>query len=460
MRTGPSAISSNPTAVPRMKGSKMSGFFASNGAKSWIQYNFLLRPLRVHALLFIFFIAYGFIWSSPAEIGRGLSTILISPNILVTDYIAIAGLGATFVNSGIMGLIAVFVITAVRRRPFGLDMGVLGLVTGFAFFGKNPLNMLPILIGAYLFSRFSKRPFEENIVPALLGNALAPAVSQLAHIDLIPTPVGIGLGILVGVFIGFTISPLAAWFRRAHEGLNLYNVGFTAGIFAIALMALYSNLGISFEPRNYWSSGYDFQLILFLLIVSAYFIIMGFAADTGERIPLRDLFRVKTEDFDYYKQFREKIYIPMGVLGLFCFLFMLAVRAEYNGLAIGAILSIIGFGAFGKSIRHAAPIMLGAFIADIANWISFGIELNTNGSIVAILFSTCLSPLTKVHGWKWGIIAGYLHLSLATNIGIFHGGMNLYNNGLAAGLVAMLLLPIMRAFEERKARKQAEISQE
>jgi len=421
--------------------------------KSWIHSSFLLRPYRVHALLFAAYILFGLIYAGPQEVARGLSVLLISPNILVTDYIEVAGLGATLVNVGTMGLIAVAVLVLARHRPYGLDLGVLGLVTGFAFFGKNPLNMLPILIGAYLFSRFSNRPFEENIIPALLGNALAPAVSQLAHVYGVNTYLGIGFGILVGIFIGFAISPLAAWCRRAHEGYNLYNVGFTAGIFAIALMALYANLGIYFEPRAIWSSGNNTTMAIFLLLVSVYYIIVGIAADSGIKVSFKDLWLLKTEDLDYYKWFRERSYICMGMLGVASVALLLVLQADFTGLAVGAILSVIGFGAFGKSVLHAAPIIVGTLLADFANFISFGTELNTNGSVVAILFSTCLTPLSKRFGWKWGVVAGYLHLSLATNIGIFHGGMNLYNNGLAAGLVAMLLLPMMRAFEARKAAK-------
>ncbi|MCL2397213.1 MAG: DUF1576 domain-containing protein [Defluviitaleaceae bacterium] len=418
----------------------------------WMQSNFLKKPYRVHALLFVFYIAYGFAMASPTEILDGMRIILTESSILVTDFIYIAGLGPTLVNVGIMGLIAVAVLAATRHRPMGLDMGVLGLVTGFAFFGKNPLNMLPILLGAYLFSRFVKRPFEENIVPALLGNALAPAVSQLVHVPDMPFALGISLGILVGIFIGFTISPLAVWFRRAHDGYNLYNIGFVAGIFAIALMALYKNLGIDFEPRSLWSSGNNTSLMILLAIVSAYFIIIGLVTNTGQKVTLKDLLLLKTEDVDYFKWYKEKSYIAMGILGFACLAFMFAMRAEYTGLAFGAILSIIGFGAFGKSLLHAIPIVVGTLLADFANTLSFGTALNSNGHMVAILFSTCLTPISKTFGWKWGLIAGYLHLSLATNIAMFHGGMNLYNNGLAGGLVAMLLLPVIRAFEERKAR--------
>ena len=419
-------------------------------SKGFWQYNFFLRPYRVHGLLFVCYILLGFILASPYEIAEGMLIIFTSANILVTDYIYIAGIGPAFVNVGIMGLLTIAVLVMADKQPHGLDMGIMGLATGFAFFGKNPLNMLPILIGSILYCKFSKQTLQQNITPALLGNALAPAVSQLAHVDAIPTHYGIMLGALMGVFIGFTISPLSAWFRRAHEGLNLYNVGFTAGVFAIALMALYANLGITFEPRAYWSSGNNMLLSVFLFVVSTYFLVVGLVADTGEKIPIKDLWNVKTEDLDYYKWFREKSYLAMAALGYASFLFMLVMRAEYTGLAIGAILSVIGFGAFGKSLKHTIPIVAGALLADFANFLSFGEAFNDNGSLVAILFSTCLTPLSKKFGWKWGVLAGYLHLSLATNIGIFHGGMNLYNNGLAAGFVAMLLLPIMNAFEARK----------
>jgi len=416
----------------------------------FIQEQFLKKPYRVHALLFLLYIAYAFVWASPREILDGMVIILTAPNTLVTDYVYIAGLGATLVNVGIMGLLAIWVLAGTRHRPFGLDMGVLGLVTGFAFFGKNPLNMLPILVGAYIYSRVVRRPFEENVVPALLGNALAPAVSALAHVYSIPTSLGIALGALVGIFIGFTISPLAAWMRRAHEGYNLYNIGFTAGIFALSLMALYRNLGIEFEPRALWSSGNNTAMMIYLAFISIYFTAIGLLANTEKKVTLKDLLLLKTEDFDYFKWYREKSYIAMGILGFACLAFMFVMRAEYTGLAIGAILSIIGFGAFGKSLLHAIPIVAGTLLADFANFLSFGEDMNSHGNLVAILFSTCLTPLSKTFGWKWGVVAGFMHLSLATNIGIFHGGMNLYNNGLAGGLVAMMLLPIIRVFKRKE----------
>jgi len=45
------------------------------------------------------------------------------------------------------------------------------------------------------------------------------------------------------------------------------------------------------------------------------------------------------------------------------------------------------------------------------------------------------------------VLAGVLHLAVVTNIGIIHGGINLYNNGFSGGLVAGFLVPIVDAFK-------------
>ena len=39
--------------------------------------------------------------------------------------------------------------------------------------------------------------------------------------------------------------------------------------------------------------------------------------------------------------------------------------------------------------------------------------------------------------------------NIVTNIGYLHGGLNLYNNGLAGGFVAMILIPLITTFKRR-----------
>ncbi|MDE7245264.1 MAG: DUF1576 domain-containing protein, partial [Oscillospiraceae bacterium] len=47
----------------------------------------------------------------------------------------------------------------------------------------------------------------------------------------------------------------------------------------------------------------------------------------------------------------------------------------------------------------------------------------------------------------WGVAAGFLHMTIVQNTSILHGGMNLYNNGFAAGLVCLLLVPVIESVQ-------------
>jgi len=69
---------------------------------------------------------------------------------------------------------------------------------------------------------------------------------------------------------------------------------------------------------------------------------------------------------------------------------------------------------------------------------------------LAILFSTGLAPIAGQYGWFWGIVAGFMHVNLATNVAALNAGLNLYNNGFAGGFVAILLIPIITTFRREK----------
>ena len=57
-----------------------------------------------------------------------------------------------------------------------------------------------------------------------------------------------------------------------------------------------------------------------------------------------------------------------------------------------------------------------------------------------------------------GIVAGYLHSSVALNVGIVYGGMNLYNNGYAGGIVAIFMVPVIHSIMDRRARARGGLS--
>ncbi|MCL2549238.1 MAG: DUF1576 domain-containing protein, partial [Symbiobacteriaceae bacterium] len=189
------------------------------------------------------------------------------------------------------------------------------------------------------------------------------------------------------------------------------------------------------------------ELSLFLAILSLYLILCGLLCK-GVRISFFEIITISAEDDDHYRKYAEKSYIAMGIMGLACLALMFLVDGEYSGPVLGSILSVVGFGAYGKALPSAAPVVSGALLAAVISMFSTGVPYNQGSFLTAAFFSTCLSPLAKHFGPGWGILAGFLHLSLAVNVTVFHGGMNLYNNGFAGGLAAMLLLPIIRLFRE------------
>ena len=100
------------------------------------------------------------------------------------------------------------------------------------------------------------------------------------------------------------------------------------------------------------------------------------------------------------------------------------------------------------------PVVLGVIVTALF----LGRDISSTGVIITVLFSTTLAPIAGVYGYKIGFIAGILHFLLATNVGIIHGGVNLYNNGFAGGIVAIFMVPVIHSIRDRRARAKGEIS--
>ncbi|WZU01952.1 DUF1576 domain-containing protein [Erysipelothrix sp. D19-032] len=53
------------------------------------------------------------------------------------------------------------------------------LMGSFAFFGKNIFNVLPILLGTYLYSKITKERYCDIVHISLLATSFAPIVTEL-----------------------------------------------------------------------------------------------------------------------------------------------------------------------------------------------------------------------------------------------------------------------------------------
>jgi hypothetical protein len=134
----------------------------------------------------------------------------------------------------------------------------------------------------------------------------------------------------------------------------------------------------------------------------------------------------------------------MGVLCAFATTLTFLIGAQLNGVTLAGIFTIVGFGSFGKHLKNITPVIAGALIAAYFNRWDFA----GPGNVAAVLFSTGLAPLAGQFGCGWGLIAGLLHVNVAMYVGELNGGVNLYNNGFAACLVAIFLLPLITVFRK------------
>ena len=402
-------------------------------------------PYIVLSILYLFFIIFAFCLDTPSEILNVLKEIILSPDILITDYMHVGGIGAALVNASLTSFCSLLLLTLIGIKPNGSTIMSLWLMTGFSLLGKNVFNIWPIIIGVYLFSKYQKEPFLNYILVALLGTSLSPIVSYISFESNNYEPLSIILGILLGIIVGFILPPIASYSIKAHNGYNLYNIGFASGLLATLLMSIMRGLGINLNSRLLWHTGSNKILFILMFICCIYLIIVGLIYGKNNK---RNLSNINKQTgrliSDFYLIFGESTYINMGILGILSTLFVILIGGDLNGATICGIFTIIGFGGFGKNIRNTIPIIIGATIAGIFNVN----EINSPSLLLSILFSTTLAPISGKFGWKYGILAGMIHVNIVANIGYLHGGLNLYNNGLAGGFVAMILIPLITTFKK------------
>lgn len=398
----------------------------------------ILNTMVIFALSLILF---GLICDTPFEIAAGLQRILSTPAALISDSIVIGGMGAAFVNAGLVTLISIALICLCKIPFSGATIAAIFLMGGFALFGKDIANIFPIIAGGWLYAKYRKEKFGRYLYISLFGTALAPVVTELAVIGGDNRFLSTAIPLLVGVGVGFVLPGIAVFTVRVHQGYNLYNVGFAAGLVGMVLASLLKSVGYVFETRLEWSTGNNLHLAAFLFILFGAMIFTGFYYNGKSFHGFRDLTRHSgraVADFIMFDSY-PVVLINMGVIGAVATVYVLMVGGELNGPTIGGILSICGFGGFGKHLKNMWPPICGVVLSSfIMVW-----KLNDPAVLLAALFSTGLSPIAGQFGWKWGIVAGILHSSVVLNTSLLHGGLNLYNNGFAAGLVCIVLVPLI-----------------
>ena len=404
----------------------------------------------------VYFIAAGMLLQPVGEIGAGLIAIIREPDFLITDYFLVGGIGASFVNAGLLCLLSIGIVYWLGMEMDGHTITSAFLMFGFSLFGKNLLNIWLILLGVLLYAKYHKTSVTRYIYIGFYGTSLSPLITQVMQIGNLPLPLRVCLCIFTGITIGFILPPLSTHVHYAHKGYSLYNVGFAGGIIATVVVSVFRSFGLDIKARLIWSTGNNTLFLLLLNVMFIGMILTGFIFDRG--VLRRYLNILKTPGIggsDYLAaEGAAATLVNMGINGLLTTVLFVLAGGELNGPTIGSILTVVGFSSTGKHARNILPIYFGVWLAScVKQW-----NITDPSSSLAFILSTTLAPIAGEFGILAGILAGFLHSSVAINVGVIHGGMNLYNNGFAGGLVAIFLVPVFQSILDRRARARGGLS--
>lgn len=407
--------------------------------------SFRLRENMYLALFSLVLIIGGlFIGFLEGDFFKGYFAILLSSSVLLSDYISIGGLGATLFNVGSLMGLSYLIIRRLKLEINGpLFAGVL-TIGGFAFFGKNLLNVSLIYMGVFLYAKLKGVSLKDILVVFLFATGISPISSVLMFGFGLPYVLGIPVGILVGILSGFLLVELSSHVHTFHKGYNLYNVGFACGIFALFYTSLFDLLNLQSSPSSVFSSEAHVLLLVFFLGVCLFYFLSGYIQNGYSFQGMKELTKKTSPSNTCFKEDHSLgiAKINVGLNGLIVVGLLLVFGVSFSGPVMGGLFTILGFSAYGKHVRNTWPPMLGVLLVVVL----FDVELSV-GIILAVLFSTALAPLAGEHGILVGLLSGMVHLPVLLGLSGIHGGILLYTNGFAAAFTAVIMDTLIKSYQ-------------
>lgn len=396
-----------------------------------------------------------FLLASPGEIMEGMNKIICSKDALITDYFALAGYGAAFFNAALVLTIGIIWVK-IAKLPFtGITTAALAIDTCFGFWGKNPLNIFPIFLGVMLYAKLHKVSIGRYLYTALFGACLGPIITEVMYKLSFPFGINLIITSIIGILIGMALPPLSSHTISMHMGYNLYNVGFSGGIIAFAIVCLMRSMGLDVEPKFIWKDGCHIGITIGVYIYFLLTFLYGLWLKEGKVSALSKILKHPGRaiaDFVIMDGPGATL-MNMALLGMFAETYVLLIGGDLSGPVQGAVLMVFGYGAFGAHLKNYTPVLAGVLISCLFTQYT----PTTPGILIASIFCVGLAPIAGQFGILAGIEAGILHAAIVMYSSQLYGGLNLYNNGFSCGWVAIIMVPLiesfMSRFEHRKSSK-------
>ena len=401
----------------------------------------------------------------------GLWNILSQPNKISTNYFALGGYAATFLNMGLVGLICVGLFHFLKANVNNVSTLAFLLTVGFCSWGINIINIIPTMLGVVLYAFVKKEALSGLVNAMLFSTGIAPIITDLLFRYPAAEVIGFNwlgtvLALVVGLLIGFCLPAGLAHAPNVHKGYDLYSAAVPVGMTAFLLNAiLYKAPGLT-QGALLSDMSVASGLIVNIFCAAVFVLCIVFALLLG------------CTPKAYWQMLRDKEHIPslsakygnavmlmnVGIFGLFILGYYNLIGATFNGVTFGIIFCMLATGNSGSHPGNVWPIMLGYVAASFGfGWLSslvggnFTLAVNAQAICVGLCYANGLSPIADKYGWQYGFIAAIMHYLLVTSVPTLHGGFCLYNGGFTAALICIILIPELERFtktkDERKALK-------
>ena len=418
----------------------------------------------------------------------GMMDIWLGTCKISTNYFALGGYAATFLNMGIVGLIctALFFLPGAKANNVS-TLGVL-LTIGFASWGMNPVNMIPTILGVCLYALVKKEKLGAVSNAMLYSTGIAPLISEL----LFRYPgmgeellgfnwLGLALALFVGLIIGFFLPAGMAHAPNIHKGYDHYSaavpIGFTAFFLRTVLynVMLGAKIGdVSKIPGNA-PAGYSMFLGCNIFAIAVFVVCIVVALLMGcKPKDYWNLMKDSGKGVSFTTKYGNAPFLMnVGIFGLMIVgYYNLAMaldptntlQAGWTGMTFGIVWCMLATCNSGSHPRNVLPIMIGYIVTSyLFGWIngqlggSFALTIGSQSILIGLCYANGMSPVSGQYGFGYGILAGGIHYLLVSAVPDMHGGFCLYNGGFTAALICLMFVPQLEKFcktkEERKLQK-------
>ena len=435
------------------------------------------------AFISLCFVIAAFIMPDRAAAFSGLWKIMSGTCKISTNYFALGGFAATFLNMSLVGLICTALCFLPGAKPNNVTtLGVL-LTIGFGSWGINPLNMIPTILGVVLYCLVKKEKLGAMSNAMLYSTGIAPLISDLLFrypgVEYVGfNGLGLVMALFIGLIIGFFLPAGLGHAPNIHKGYDHYSAAVPIGMTAFFLRAVLYNvmLGWKLGDLGQLSTMGALDVVSFPMTNIFCFVVFGlcivFALFMG--CTPKDYWNLM-KDPGHGVSFTTKygnapFLMNVGIFGLMIVgYFNLAGAIDgtnvWTGMTFGIVFCMLATCNSGSHPGNVWPIMAGYLITSfLFGWIfkllggdTYGLTIGNQSILIGLCYANGLSPIAGKYGFSYGILAGGLHYLLVTAVPDMHGGFCLYNGGFTAALICLLFVPQLEKFcktkEERKLKK-------